>query len=140
MNNFRKKSTVIVFAVGLFLMSLHFLLNKFLFSAQFSDKNFWLIYLFLTPFTWLILFMVDFNFKRDKTSAGKTFIFFSTLKLFGTLAFLSPWVFFKIFPAKPFTFHFFILFFIFLFLEIRLLTALLNDNSNQNERSDKNQS
>lgn len=114
------------------------LLYKVLPNA-YSAGPWWASYIFLFTVSLLTILGVTSKYRKDKTAAGRTYFLFVFLKLFGSIAFLSPWIVTKTEFSTPFAHQFLCLFFILLFVEVRLLVNLLSGRFDENDKNDKNQ-
>jgi hypothetical protein len=138
-NNFVVAAVSKIFTLALALAVAHFLLIEYVLPEIYGMGPYWANYIFLVPVSLLVVLVCHLVYKVDNKAVGKTYFIFVFLKIFGSIAFLSPWLFWKDAYTKPMTYQFFSLFFIFLFVEVKLLVGLLNTPSGEMSKNDENQ-
>jgi hypothetical protein len=138
-SNFAVKAVSKFLALALVLAAAHFLLIENILPGIYGMGPYWANYVFLVPVSLLVVLVCYAVYKIDNKAVGKTYFIFVFLKIFGSIAFLSPWLFWKDAYARPMVYQFFCLFFIFLFVEVKLLVGLLNTTSGEISKNDENQ-
>lgn len=128
-----------LFVVALALACLHYGLVENVLPAVYARTPYWSIYVFLVPLSLLVILVSAWVHKMDRSAVGRTFFIFVFIKLFGSIAFLAPWLFWKDESSTPMVYQFFAAFFPILFVEVKQLVTLLNSPSGESLKNSENQ-
>ena len=112
----------------------HFLLLEFKLPEIYSQAQPWKIYLFIVPITFLGMLYIVKRFQKDNKSMVNTFMFYTVVKMLGSIIFLFPWFFHKDLTSKPMIIQFFAVFFPILIMETIFLVRLLSNSDEQLEK------
>jgi hypothetical protein len=137
---FKYSIITILFNAGLLLLG-HLYVNSKIELSETIKEAWWTIHVFLFLASFIGIFAISRNFERtgEVTSFGKTYLFYTTLKILAAIGFLVPWLLGDKNIAKNFAGHFFAIFFPYLFVETILLIRYLNGPLDEKSKSDENQ-
>jgi len=138
-NSFTSQAISKLLSASLVLAIVHFFLIQFILPEIYGTGPYWALYLFLVPLTFLVVLISKVVYDVDKTAVGRTYFIFVFIKMFASVGFLSPWIFWKDDYTLPMVHQFFCLFFPLLFVEIKILVRLLNQPLDENLKNDENQ-
>lgn len=131
----------ILITAGILLLG-HIYINSKLDLAEKVQNEWWTIHVFLFLASFIGIYAISKNYERKKevTSFGKTYLFYTTIKILAAIGFLIPWLLDDKEIARSFAAHFFSIFFPYLFVETILLIRYLNGPLDEKSKSDENQS
>lgn len=139
-NRFGFFATFIILTVSLACVSVHYLIREMgYFPELFSGTAFALLYLFLVPASLLTIWFVLWRYKKDHTSAGRSYFITVFFKIFGGAFFLYPDFVINASILKATAIQFMAIFFLLLFIETFLLVKLLNTPLDEKLKNDENQ-
>lgn len=138
-SNFYSLAITKLLSASLVLAVVHFLLIEFVLPEIYGSGPYWALYLFLVPLSILVVLISGLVYEADKTAVGRTYFIFVFIKMFASVGFLAPWLFWKDDYTIPMVHQFFCLFFPLLFVEIKVLIELLNPPLDENLKNDENQ-
>jgi hypothetical protein len=139
-NRFGFFATLIILLASLACMSVHYLVKDLGFFPQiFLGTPFTMLYAFLVPASLLTIWFVIWRYKKDHTSAGRSYFITVFFKMFGAAFFLYPGLVINASILKPTAIQFMAIFFLLLFIETFLLVKLLNTPLDEKLKNDENQ-
>lgn len=139
-NRFGFFATSIILTASLICAAIHFfLLRSGYLPELFSTTPFGLLYLVLVPASLITIWFVLWRFRKDHTTAGRSYFITVFFKMFGSAFFLYPGVVVKASILKATAIQFMAIFFLLLFIETILLVKLLNTPLDEKLKNDENQ-
>lgn len=138
-SSFASRAISKLLGASLILAIVHFILIENILPEIYGTGPYWVLYLFLVPLSLLVVLICKIVYNADKTAVGRTYFIFVFIKMFASIGFLSPWIFWKDDYTLPMVHQFFCLFFPLLFVEIKVLIELLNPPLGENLKNDENQ-
>ncbi len=117
------------------LATLHYFLLKNALAPAYTRVQPWKIYFFLVPIQLAAMVFIHWRYSKSKTDAMNAFMLVTTVKIVGSILFLSPWLFYKTSETLPFIYQFFALFFPFLMAETVFAVKMLNREDEPNEQT-----
>lgn len=105
---------------------IHYLIAVFLLPPPYLNYKVVFIYIFLLSLSLLGTWSIFTISQNDDSLIGKGFLVFTTLKIFGSLMFLLPFIMNQDETTKPFVFQFFAVFFPSLIVETLVILKLTN--------------
>ncbi|MCB9223828.1 MAG: hypothetical protein H6582_06580 [Crocinitomicaceae bacterium] len=126
----------------LLLLVIHFVIITKTQPVEMVIDDWWLIHLFMATITLSGFFLISNSEQKsnDIRSVGRSYLLYTSVKVFLAMAFLSPWLIMKEEGTKMFVMHFFAIFFPYLLVETVLLIRYLNAPMVEKTKSDENQS
>jgi hypothetical protein len=139
-NRFGFFATSIILLTSLVCISAHYVIRDLgYFPELFSGTPFGILYLFLIPASLLTVWFVIWRYKKDHTSAGRSYFITVFFKMFGAAFFLYPGFVINAANLKATAIQFMAIFFLLLFIETFLLVKLLNTPLDEKLKNDENQ-
>lgn len=121
-----------------FLAGIHFILLEYVLPAIYTQFKVIYIYLFLLSLSVLGTIAIFAIAKNDDTLIGKGFLAFTMIKIFGSLAFLLPFLMDQDDTTRPFVYQFFGVFFPSLLVETLVILKMTNHIDQESVKTDEN--
>ncbi len=122
-----------------FLAGIHFMLLEYVLPPIYTQFKVVYIYLFLLSLSILGTIAIFAIAKNDDSLIGKGFLAFTMIKIFGSLAFLLPFLMDQDDSTRPFVYQFFGVFFPSLLVETLVILKMTNHIDQESVKTDENQ-